>query len=90
MAVELSTDIAAQQDLPEACFALTAWYLIGSPGVLPQSDTEAYLWAKKAASQSLAKAEYAVGYFSEVRLGSHKRSVLAEVLHRPAWARPKT
>jgi TPR repeat protein len=33
---------------PAACFALTAWYLVGSPGILPQSDTEAYLWAKKA------------------------------------------
>ena len=60
-------DIAAQQDHREACFALTAWYLVGSPGVLPQSDTEAYLWAKKAAEMGLAKAEYAVGYFTEVR-----------------------
>ena len=59
-------DIAAQQNHREACFALTAWYLVGSPGVLPQSDTEAYLWAKKAAEMGLAKAEYAVGYFTEV------------------------
>ncbi|CDZ98231.1 Extracellular protein SEL-1 and related proteins [Phaffia rhodozyma] len=62
-------NIAAQQDHREACFALTAWYLVGSPGVLPQSDTEAYLWAKKAAEQGLAKAQYAVGYFSEVGIG---------------------
>lgn len=61
------TDIAAQQQHREACFALTAWYLVGSPGVLPQSDTEAYLWARKAADLELAKAEYAVGYFTEVR-----------------------
>lgn len=60
------TDIAAQQNHKEACFALTAWYLVGSPGVLPQSDTEAYLWAKKAAEAGLPKAEYAVGYFTEV------------------------
>lgn len=63
----LSLDIAAQQDHREACFALTAWYLVGSPGVLPQSDTEAYLWARKAADMGLAKAEYAVGYFTEVK-----------------------
>jgi TPR repeat protein len=63
-------DIAAQQAHPAACFALTAWYLVGSPGVLPQSDTEAYLWAKKAAELGLAKAEYACGYFTEVRLPS--------------------
>jgi len=59
-------NIAAQQNHKEACFALTAWYLVGAPGILPQSDTEAYLWAKKAAEQGLAKAEYAVGYFTEV------------------------
>lgn len=62
----VSKDIAAQQDHREACFALTAWYLVGSPGVLPQSDTEAFLWAKKAANQGLPKAEYAMGYFTEV------------------------
>lgn len=64
----LAQNIAAQQNHRDACFALTAWYLVGSPGVLPQSDTEAFLWAKKAADQGLAKAQYAVGYFSEVRL----------------------
>ncbi|KAL7415322.1 putative protoplast regeneration and killer toxin resistance protein [Mrakia frigida] len=63
-------NIAAQQEHREACFALTAWYLVGSPGVLPQSDTEAYLWAKKAAEAGLAKAQYAVGYFSEVGIGT--------------------
>jgi hypothetical protein len=30
-------------------------------GVLKQSDTEAYLWGRKAANKGLAKAEYAVG-----------------------------
>lgn len=63
-------NIAAQQNHRDACFALTAWYLVGSPGVLPQSDTEAYLWAKKAADAGLAKAMYAVGYFLEVGIGA--------------------
>ncbi|BGO89991.1 hypothetical protein NBRC10512_001976 [Rhodotorula toruloides] len=65
-------NIAAQQNHPAACFALTAWYLVGSPGVLPQSDTEAYLWAKKAAEAGLAKAEYACGYFTEIGIGTYK------------------
>lgn len=65
-------NIAAQQNHKEACFALTAWYLVGAPGILPQSDTEAYLWAKKAAEQGLAKAEYAVGYFTEMGIGTVK------------------
>lgn len=63
-------NIAAQQDHRDGCFALTAWYLVGSPGVLPQSDTEAFLWAKKAAELGLAKAQYAVGYFTEVSITS--------------------
>ncbi|KAG5640191.1 hypothetical protein DXG03_000645 [Asterophora parasitica] len=63
-------NIAAQQDHRDACFALTAWYLVGSPGVLPQSDTEAFLWAQKAAEGGLAKAMYAVGYFLEVGIGT--------------------
>ena len=58
-----SKNIAAQQNHRDSCFALTAWYLVGSPGVLPQSDTEAFLWSKKAADGALAKAMYAVGYF---------------------------
>ncbi|CAO1620098.1 unnamed protein product [Sympodiomycopsis kandeliae] len=65
-------NIAAQQNHKEACFALTAWYLVGAPGILPQSDTEAFLWAKKAAEQGLAKAEYAVGYFTEMGIGTVK------------------
>ncbi|KAH9824211.1 hypothetical protein DFH28DRAFT_1162551 [Melampsora americana] len=65
-------NIAAQQNHKEACFALTAWYLVGSSGVLPQSDTEAYLWAKKAAEAGLAKAEYAIGYFTEVGIGTKR------------------
>ena len=68
--VVLNQNIAAQQGHRDACFALTAWYLVGSPGVLPQSDTEAYLWAKKAAEAGLVKAMYAVGYFQEVGIGT--------------------
>lgn len=63
-------NIAAQQNHRDACFALTAWYLVGSPGVLPQSDTEAYLWARKAAEGGLVKAMYATGYFLEVGIGT--------------------
>jgi TPR repeat protein len=32
-------------------------------------DSEAYLWARRAANKGLAKAEYAVGYYSEVGIG---------------------
>ncbi|KAI7865092.1 hypothetical protein BDF14DRAFT_1952448 [Spinellus fusiger] len=49
---------AAQQGYAEACFALTAWYLIGCPGILPPSDRDAYMWALSAAEKELPKAEY--------------------------------
>ncbi|KAF9920013.1 hypothetical protein FBU30_010270 [Linnemannia zychae] len=59
---------AAEQGDAESELGLSGWYLTGSEGVLKQSDTEAYLWARKAADKGLARAEYAVGYYSEVCL----------------------
>ena len=60
---------AAVQEEHQSELALSGWYLTGSEGVLLQSDTEAYLWARKAAQAGLAKAEYAMGYFTEVGIG---------------------
>lgn len=60
---------AAERGEPESELALSGWYLTGSNGVLHQSDTEAYLWARRAAEKGLAKAEYALGYFVEVGIG---------------------
>ena len=76
-------DIAAQQNHPAACFALTAWYLVGSPGILPQSDTEAYLWAKKSAEMGFPKAEYACGYFTEVRFLGLSFAFFSKLIGRP-------
>ncbi|KAL8629986.1 hypothetical protein Q9189_004301 [Teloschistes chrysophthalmus] len=61
---------AAVQEEHQSELALSGWYLTGSEGVLQQSDTEAYLWARKAAHAGLAKAEYAMGYFTEVGIGT--------------------
>lgn len=60
---------AATQEEHQSELSLSGWYLTGSEGVLQQSDTEAYLWARKAAMAGLAKAEYAMGYFTEVGIG---------------------
>jgi TPR repeat protein len=55
--------------------------MVGVEGVLPQSDVEAYLWAKKAAEMGLAKAQYAVGYFTEV---SRRFTMsMTSLTHRP-------
>ncbi|KAI8335019.1 hypothetical protein BC941DRAFT_431008 [Chlamydoabsidia padenii] len=69
--------LAAEQGHPHACFALTAWYLIGVPGVMPPCDEQAFAWAMRAAHQGLARAEYAVGYFYEVGIGIEKNQSLA-------------
>ncbi|KFH43584.1 Chitin synthase regulatory factor-like protein [Hapsidospora chrysogenum ATCC 11550] len=60
---------AAQREEHQSELALSGWYLTGSEGVLKQSDQEAYLWARKAAVAGLAKAEYAMGYFTEMGIG---------------------
>ncbi|KNZ64449.1 hypothetical protein VP01_1028g3 [Puccinia sorghi] len=60
---------AAERGDAESELALSGWYLTGSEGVLRQSDSEAYLWARRAASKGLPKAEYAVGYYAEVGIG---------------------
>ena len=61
---------AAMQEEHQSELGLSGWYLTGSEGVLQQNDTEAYLWARKAAQAGLAKAEYAMGYFTEVGIGA--------------------
>jgi TPR repeat protein len=61
---------AAQGD-PKSELALSTWYLAGSPGVLQRNETEAYLWAHKAAEKGLAEAEYTVAYFTEHGTGCH-------------------
>ncbi|KAI8148886.1 hypothetical protein BJV82DRAFT_589977 [Fennellomyces sp. T-0311] len=63
--------IAANQDHPEACFALTAWYLMGSDTLAPSED-QAFAWAYRAASKGFPKAEYAIGYFYEVGISVPK------------------
>ncbi|KAJ8653584.1 hypothetical protein O0I10_010731 [Lichtheimia ornata] len=66
--------IAAEQDHPEACFALTAWYLMGVDGVLDASEDQAFAWAYRATStgNGLPKAEFAIGYFYECGIGVPK------------------
>ncbi|ORY29173.1 hypothetical protein BCR39DRAFT_533153 [Naematelia encephala] len=69
---------AAERGDSEAELALSGWYLTGSEGVLKQSDTEAYLWGRKAANKGLAKAEYAVGYYTEIGIGVKQDMDLAK------------
>jgi TPR repeat protein len=71
---------AASQGNADAALALSCWYLTGSDGILAQSDREAYLWARKAASYqhadrwSLAKANYLVGCYVDKKIGISENS----------------
>jgi TPR repeat protein len=78
--------IAADQQYPESCFALTAWYLVGIPQLLPASDERAFAWAMCAAQQGLPRAEYAVGYFTEMGIGTEKNEQLAMQWYQKAAA----
>jgi TPR repeat protein len=67
--VGTTTDIRWKTGDHAAQLALSGWYLTGAEGIIQQSDTEAYLWARKAAEMGLAKAEYALGYYTETGIG---------------------
>lgn len=63
-------NVAATKGEGQAELALSGWYLRGAEPVLPQSDVEAYNWALRAAHKGIANAEYAVGHYSEVGIGT--------------------
>ncbi|GAN09700.1 HCP-like protein [Mucor ambiguus] len=71
---------AAEQGNADAALALSSWYLTGSTGILAQSDREAYLWARKAASCQLAerwtiaKAYFLVGMYVKHKIGVSETS----------------
>ncbi|RPA86891.1 HCP-like protein [Ascobolus immersus RN42] len=70
---------AAQQNHPEAMMCLCAWYMVGAEPVLQQNQEEAYSWALSAANLGFPKAEYAVGYFTELGIGTRQDSLEANV-----------
>ncbi|KAF3905560.1 hypothetical protein AA313_de0205468 [Arthrobotrys entomopaga] len=66
---------AAELGFPPAQLALCAWYTVGAPPLLEPDECEAYAWAMKAAERGLAKAEYTVGYFTEMGIGCMRDEV---------------
>ncbi|KAL1999000.1 hypothetical protein VTN02DRAFT_5215 [Thermoascus thermophilus] len=70
---------AAQLGHPLAMMALCAWYLVGAAPVLEKDENEAYEWAKQAAAHGLPKAQYAVGYFTEMGIGCNRDPLEANV-----------
>ncbi|MCJ1404925.1 hypothetical protein MMC11_008151 [Xylographa trunciseda] len=70
---------AAQRGHPLAMMALCAWYMVGAEPILEKDENEAYEWALRAAESGLPKAEYAVGYFTEMGIGCRRDPLEANV-----------
>ncbi|KAL9553735.1 hypothetical protein MBANPS3_003160 [Mucor bainieri] len=70
--------LAAQQDYPEACLALSGWYLTGSlkTKLIAQSDQEAYLWAPKA--------YYTLGIYHQHGIGTPRSVDIANKWYKKA------
>ena len=63
---------AAEAGSTEGMMALCAWYIVGVDSVLPKDEAEAYAQAKRAADLGDARAEYAIGYFTEMGIGCRR------------------
>ncbi|RMZ78008.1 hypothetical protein DV737_g4104, partial [Chaetothyriales sp. CBS 132003] len=70
---------AAERGHAPSQMALCAWFLIGIENVLEKDEAEAYEWAKRAALQGLAKAQYTLAYFTEMGIGCRRDPLEANV-----------
>ncbi|KAI5289637.1 hypothetical protein KEM52_000708 [Ascosphaera acerosa] len=70
---------AAQMGHGPAMMALSAWYMLGSEGLLDRDYYEAFEWAKRAAETGLPKACFAVGYFTEAGIGCRRDPLEANI-----------
>ena len=72
---------AAEQGHALSQMALCAWYMVGVENVLEKDESEAYEWAKRAAEQGLPKAQYTLGYFTEMGIGCRRDPLEANVMY---------
>ena len=70
---------AAEQGHALSQMALCAWYMVGVENVLEKDESEAYEWAKRSAEQGLPKAQYTLGYFTEMGIGCRRDPLEANV-----------
>lgn len=70
---------AAERGHPAAMMGLCAWYMVGAEPILEQDPEEAYEWARRAAELGYVKAQYAVGYFTEMGIGCRRDILEANV-----------
>ncbi|KAH9909399.1 HCP-like protein [Xylariomycetidae sp. FL2044] len=70
---------AAERGHAGAMMGLCAWYMVGAEPVLEKDEEEAYEWARRSAELDLVKAQYAVGYFTEMGIGCRRDILEANV-----------
>ncbi|KAF5238131.1 hypothetical protein FAUST_5740 [Fusarium austroamericanum] len=71
---------AAERGHAGAMMGLCAWYMVGAPPILEKDEEEAYEWARRSADLGFVKAQYAVGYFTEMGIGCRR-----DVLEANVW-----
>ncbi|KAK3397741.1 HCP-like protein [Sordaria brevicollis] len=71
---------AAERGHAAAMMGLCAWYLVGADPILEKDEEEAYEWAKRSAELGYVKAQYAVGYFTEMGIGCRR-----DILEANLW-----
>lgn len=71
---------AAERGHAGGMMGLCAWYMVGAPPILEKDEEEAYEWARRSAELGLVKAQYAVGYFTEMGIGCRR-----DILEANKW-----
>lgn len=70
---------AAERGHAAAMMGLCAWYMVGAEPVLEKDEEEACEWARRSAELGYVKAQYAVGYFTEMGIGCRRDILEANV-----------
>ncbi|KAK3330223.1 hypothetical protein B0H66DRAFT_51119 [Apodospora peruviana] len=70
---------AAERGHAAAMMGLCAWYMVGAEPILEKDEEEAYEWARRSAELGNVKAQYAVGYFTEMGIGCRRDILEANV-----------
>lgn len=79
--------LASQGGEIEADMALSKWFLCGAESYFDKNETLAYTFADKAARKGLASAEFALGYYHEVGVGTERNVDLARKWYNKAAAK---
>ncbi|CBQ73542.1 related to SKT5-protoplast regeneration and killer toxin resistance protein [Sporisorium reilianum SRZ2] len=79
--------LASQGGETEADMALSKWFLCGAESYFEKNETLAYTFADKAARKGLASAEFALGYYHEVGVGTERNVDLARKWYNKAAAK---